>query len=312
MTHPKLSIIVPVYNTEKYLSRCIDSVLCQSFTDFELLLIDDGSKDGSGVVCDVYAENDNRIRVFHKENGGVSSVRQLGMDKAQGEYVIHVDSDDYVESTMLERLYKCASENDSDVVICDFYVNQSDCEYIVKQQPSSVNHLVVLSEMFQHLHGSCWNKLLRRDCYKKYNVSFPVDVSYCEDLSFWVCLLKNSLTITYLPEAFYHYVQHDSSIVHNYMNKKNDDGWKLMMLLNKELKDYPEIKRKAKERVAFNVVGDAYKYGAFNNLSFVWRYAKYVPNLLRYKYASLHRRFFYAGVCLGMYSYYKNKQEQSK
>ena len=94
---PKISVIVPVYNTEKYLHRCIDSVLAQTFTDWELLLIDDGSKDTSGSICDKYAAKDKRIRVFHKENGGVSSARNLGRDYAQGEWVTFVDSDDYIE-----------------------------------------------------------------------------------------------------------------------------------------------------------------------------------------------------------------------
>ena len=91
-----ISIIVPVYNTEKYLHRCIDSVLAQTYQDFELLLIDDGSKDSSGAICDEYAAQDTRVRVFHKENGGVSSARNVGLDLAQGEWVTFVDSDDYI------------------------------------------------------------------------------------------------------------------------------------------------------------------------------------------------------------------------
>lgn len=95
--NPKISVIVPVYNVEKFLRRCIDSILAQTFTDFELLLIDDGSKDKSGEICDEYAAKDARIRVFHKQNGGVSSARNLGIDKAQGEWVYFVDSDDWIE-----------------------------------------------------------------------------------------------------------------------------------------------------------------------------------------------------------------------
>lgn len=93
---PKVSIIVPVYKAEKYLNRCIDSILAQTFTDWELLLIDDGSTDRSGDICDEYAKKDTRIRVFHKENGGVSSARNLGLDSAQGEWVTFIDADDYI------------------------------------------------------------------------------------------------------------------------------------------------------------------------------------------------------------------------
>mgnify|MGYP003408173130 CR=1 FL=1 len=101
---PKISIIVPVYNTERYLSKCIDSILSQSFTVFELLLINDGSKDNSGTICDQYAVNDSRVRVFHKENGGVSSARNLGLENARGEWVTFVDSGDWIARTMYRNV----------------------------------------------------------------------------------------------------------------------------------------------------------------------------------------------------------------
>lgn len=121
---PKISVIVPVYKAEAYLHRCVDSIIAQTFTDWELLLVDDGSPDRSGDICDEYASKDARIRVFHKENGGVSSARQKGLDEAIGEYTIHADPDDWVEPMMLEELYKKAKEDDADMVICDFI-----CEY---------------------------------------------------------------------------------------------------------------------------------------------------------------------------------------
>ncbi len=101
MDNPKISVIVPVYNVEQYLPRCIDSILAQTFTDFELLLIDDGSRDNSGKICDEYAEKDSRIRVFHKENGGVSSARNVGLDNTCGEYVSFIDSDDWIGPSFL-------------------------------------------------------------------------------------------------------------------------------------------------------------------------------------------------------------------
>lgn len=103
---PKISVIVPVYNVQKYLSRCIDSILAQTFTDFELLLINDGSKDNSGKMCDEYAKKDTRIHVFHKENGGVSSARNLGLENVQGEWITFIDSDDYLNINFLSNLIK--------------------------------------------------------------------------------------------------------------------------------------------------------------------------------------------------------------
>ena len=104
--NPKISVIVPVYNVEKYLRRCIDSILSQTFSDFELLLIDDGSKDKSGDICDEYVAKDVRIKVFHKANAGVSSARNLGLDKAKGEFIFFVDSDDFLDKTHLENYSK--------------------------------------------------------------------------------------------------------------------------------------------------------------------------------------------------------------
>ena len=115
--NPKISIIVPVYNAEKYLNECVDSILNQDFTDFELLLVNDGSKDNSGHLCDKYAHKDNRVRVFHKENGGVSSARNLGLDNAIGEYIVFIDSDDYVDVNYLSILM---SVGESDLVVTGY------------------------------------------------------------------------------------------------------------------------------------------------------------------------------------------------
>ena len=204
---PKVSVIVPVYKAEKYLRKCVDSILAQTFRDFEVILVDDGSPDGSGAICDEYAKKDPRVRVFHKENGGVSSARQCGLDHARGEYTIHADPDDWVEPNMLEELYTKAKADDADMVICDFYVNDSRGQRYVRQRPSALDHETVLRELFQQLHGSCWNKLVRRACYDSYNVVFPTKISFCEDLYVNSAILKYPIKVTYIPKAFYHYEQ---------------------------------------------------------------------------------------------------------
>lgn len=202
---PKISVIVPVYKAEKYLHRCVDSILAQTFTDFELLLIDDGSPDDSGKICDEYAKRDARVRVYHKENEGVSSARQDGIDNAQGEYTIHADPDDWVESTMLEELYQKAKEDNADMVICDFFVNKATKQIYQKQQPSLLDHETVLKELFQQLHGSCCNKLIKRTCYINHNIKFCLNLNCREDLLFNVQLLVFNIKITYIPQAYYHY-----------------------------------------------------------------------------------------------------------
>ena len=157
---PVISIIVAVYKAESCLRRCVDSLLAQTFQDYEILLVDDGSPDRSGEICDEYARKDNRVRVFHKENGGVASARQCGMNNARGEYVIHADPDDWVEPNMLEELYGKAKEENANMIICDVWRDTSKKSTYVKQRLFILEHCVMLKDVFQQLHGSCWNKLV--------------------------------------------------------------------------------------------------------------------------------------------------------
>lgn len=209
---PKISVIVAVYNAEKYLHRSVDSLLAQTFRDFEILLVDDGSLDNSKQICDEYAVLDSRIRVFHKKNGGVSSTRQYGKERAQGDYIIHVDPDDWVELDMLEKLYQNALDTSADIVICDYFINTNIAQKYIRQAPSVLDANTVLIEFFRHLHGSCCNKLVRRKFCE--DIYFPKDINFCEDLIFSVCLLKKKPQISYLPKAFYHYqIDVEGSIV---------------------------------------------------------------------------------------------------
>ncbi len=216
---PDISIIVPVYNAEAYMHRCVDSLLAQTFDNFEVVLIDDGSPDSSGAICDEYARKDSRIRVFHKENGGVASARQLGIDKARGEYTIHADPDDWVEPTMLEELYNKAKTETADMVICDFLVEDNGNNSYRVQQPTSSSADAVLDDLlFHRLHGSLWNKLIRRECYKLYNIAFVKELNYCEDYLVCVKLLQKDIKVAYLNKAFYHYDQivNSGSITRNF------------------------------------------------------------------------------------------------
>ena len=216
---PKISVIVPVYKAENYLHRCIDSILAQTFTDFELLLVDDGSPDKSGRICDEYAKKDSRIRVFHKENGGVASARQYGIDNATGIYTIHADPDDWVEPTMLEELYNKAIEDDADMVICDFWVSMKNGNTYRKQEISEEKSQKVLEDLlFHRLHGSLCNKLIKLTCYTDYNIKFTKNLNYCEDYLLCIKILMHNIKVTYLNKAFYYYDQivNNDSITRNY------------------------------------------------------------------------------------------------
>lgn len=256
---PKVSIIVPVYKAEAYLHRCVDSILDQTFTDFELLLIDDGSPDRSGEICDEYAQKDSRIRVIHKENGGVSSARQRGLDEAVGEYTIHADPDDWVEPNMLEELYKKAKQDDADIVICDYFNNIGTKQTICRQCPSSLEPKQVLMELFQQLHGSCCNKLARRVCYKQYGIEFPRGINYCEDLFTWVQFLSHKeVKVAYLNKAFYHYFDNPESITRRYQRSQYETRCKFVELLEKVLPT--ELRSTILKKVTFNIFIEANIY----------------------------------------------------
>lgn len=211
MNNPSISVIVPIYRAEETLLRCLDSLKAQTFKEFEVLMIDDGSPDCCGKMIDDYAQKDSRFKAFHKQNGGVSSARQFGIDHAKGIYTIHVDPDDWVEPTMLEDLYQKALENDADMVICDFFIESYKGQKYIKQQPSALDHLTVQKELFQQLHGSCCNKLVKRACYSEGNVRFPEGISRCEDQYVITAILNNDIRVSYISKAFYHYVRCDTN-----------------------------------------------------------------------------------------------------
>ncbi|MCQ2326570.1 MAG: glycosyltransferase [Bacteroidales bacterium] len=204
---PRISIILPVYNAEKYIHRCIDSILNQTFKDFEILLIDDGSPDRSGEICDDYAKKDSRVRAFHKENGGVASARQVGIDNAVGEYSIHVDADDWVEENMLEELYKAAKDSDADMVYCDYY-EEIEGKQTLKQMNPIDHSIITAGDIMFRIGASLWRKLIRTECYKKYDIRFIEGFNHGEDLLVALQLCSHKEIITkYLPKAFYHYVR---------------------------------------------------------------------------------------------------------
>lgn len=264
---PVISIIVPVYKAELYLRRCLDSLLIQTFHNFEIILINDGSPDTSGTICDEYANKDYRVQVYHIENGGVSAARQFGVNHAIGEYMIHADPDDWIEPNMLEELYNYALKNNSDLVICDYYIDTPNGIKYCKQQPSSLNHDVVLSELFQQLHGSCCNKLVKRSCYNNNNIKFPIGINYCEDLYTWVILLQNPINISYLDKAFYHYDNciNPNSISRYYSFEKYQERRNFYNRLRSELK--PEYKYHCNTLLA-NIAFEAFRHNIFSNCKY--------------------------------------------
>ena len=201
---PKISVIVPVYNTEKYLHRCIDSILEQTFTDFELLLINDGSKDNSGAICDEYAQKDSRVRVFHKENGGVSSARNLGLDKANGEWITFIDSDDDIQN--LEAL--CKSKLDSDIILFSLRMDYNDgrtyCDPLLPLPDTfDTKENYIKNYLHFHVFNSVCAKLIRRSVLK--DLCFDTTIKFGEDALFNLKLMNLVDKITICNEIVYVY-----------------------------------------------------------------------------------------------------------
>lgn len=234
MNNPLISIIVPVYNVESYLPKCLDSILAQTYQTWEAVLVDDGSTDCSGSICDEYALKDQRIKVVHKENGGVSSARQVGTDSVAGDYIIHVDPDDYVEPRMLEEMYEALNEQNADILVCDYYSDKEADNSKYVSQPIIDNTVkgLVTSILRCKLHGSLWNKMAKRLIYTDYKARFYAGIDCCEDVLIWAQLVDKELKVVYLPKAYYHYVQNINSITFEMSPKLFDIQKNFLIKLN--------------------------------------------------------------------------------
>lgn len=213
---PAISIIVPIFNMEHLMRRCIDSLLAQTFTDYELLLIDDGSKDGSWSICQEYAHKDARIGIYHKENGGLSDARNYGLSKAIGKYTIFADPDDWVSPEGLDRLYATAEREQADMTMCDLYREDEYSRHYMCQRPQSLQAEDVLKELFANIQGFTVNKLIRRDVYTRFGISYPKGIYGCEDQYTMAAILLHDIKISYEPVAFYHYMYNSASLTRHY------------------------------------------------------------------------------------------------
>lgn len=211
----EISIIVPVYQVEKYIRQCVDSILAQTFTDFELILVDDGSKDQSGKICDEYAGMDERVKVIHKENGGAADTRNRGMEQAIGNYFMFVDSDDYIAPTMVECLYKNILNENADIAACNYlYFFENDRK---KDFATNVKSEVLTgTEIFYDRKNErnygfwtvVWNKLMKRETVGK--IRFRSG-KYYED-EFWANeIYQMDIKIVTVPDCLYYYRQHENS-----------------------------------------------------------------------------------------------------
>lgn len=232
---PTVSIIVPVYNAEKTIGRCIESILNQEFTDFELLLIDDGSTDGSGILCDVYAEKDSRICVVHKGNSGVSNSRNLAIDMANGTYLQFLDADDWITPNATRTFVESAVASNADMVISDFYrvvdkrVSQKGSidEEGFMSRPEYAEHMMENPADFYY--GVLWNKLYRREIVDKYRLRMDPGISWCEDFMFNLEYIRHAERFYVVQLPLYYYVKTKGSLASQGMNISKTIKMKLMV-----------------------------------------------------------------------------------
>lgn len=222
-----VSVIIPVYNAESYLLQCIESVLVQTMPDFEVLLVDDGSSDASGAICDRCAEQDARIRVFHIPNGGVSAARNLGLDKALGDFVVFVDADDWIDTDHLQRLL-ASNIGSHGIVFSNFVWERNDGrgghpapmpDFDVTDNPEA--RMKAFAQLLRaHCFGWAWNKMFSRDLIEKYDLRFDTSIHYAEDEIFTARYCIYATRIVCNSHPTYHYRHVPGSLLHRQIDPR--------------------------------------------------------------------------------------------
>lgn len=216
MKNDLISIIIPVYKVEKYLEKCIESVLKQTYTNLQIILVDDGSPDNCGKICDEYAKKDSRIEVIHKANGGLSDARNVGISKAKGRYIGFVDSDDYIKEDMYEILLNLIKKYDADVSICNLYdvIDENECIRNKENGIREYSRIDILKEILldKNIQSYAWNKLYKKELFDE--IKYPIGKKY-EDIgtTFYLFEKCNKIVVTSEPE--YYYLKRADSLVNN-------------------------------------------------------------------------------------------------
>ncbi|MDE7431629.1 MAG: glycosyltransferase [Lachnospiraceae bacterium] len=251
-----ISVIVPIYNVKKYLKKCIESICGQTYKDLEIILVDDGSYDGSAEICDLYQKKDDRITVLHKKNEGLVSARKSGMQASHGRYIAYVDGDDWIESGMFERLYDKMTESNADIVMCghfndtggisqEAYHDMPDGYYGKKKLLGSVYPKMIADKAFfdWKIYPALWDKLFKRESIEPYQMSVDEKIKMGEDAACTYPALLNAESIYILHECMYHYRQTTTSMVKNVQDsaKEREQFQVLYRSVNKSLEQYKDI-----------------------------------------------------------------------
>ena len=259
MEQYKISLIVPVYKVEEYLNKCVDIIINQTYKNLEIILVDDGSPDNCGKICDEYAKKDSRIKVIHKENGGVSSARNVGLDVATGDYIGFVDSDDWIEDDMYEFLIKKCLYYNTDIARCEFI---DEYDFNISDKNISLNENYYIIENSDNIiidiikgswsEGILWNKLYKSSLLR--NIRLKNDLKYCEDLLFNYYVMKKANKIFVSNIKKYHYFRRNDSVTGVQISESSFDMLKVADIIISNEIDNREIYIYAVRRIVRNCI----------------------------------------------------------
>lgn len=263
MSDIKVSIIMPVYKVEEYVGKAIESIQAQTLKEWEFLIVDDGTPDRSGKICDEYAAKDERIHVIHKENGGAPSARNLAIDMAKGEYMYFLDSDDWAEPTMLEDMYKLAKRDQAQLVVAGFYIDtyyEKDkyltADYVVEDAvyPDKESFRTNAYKLFdKNLLYTPWNKLYESRYIMENNLRFPT--TFWDDFPFNVSIVRNVERVTVTSKQYYHFLRARSESETTayrpgmYEKREEEHGWMVNLYKEWKVQDYASMEMIARRYV---------------------------------------------------------------
>ena len=300
---PLVTVIVPIYKAEAYIERCLQSLQSQTLTPIEVLLIDDGSPDRSGEICDEYAKLSPIFRVIHKTNEGLSATLELGIQMAKGEYSIQVDPDDWIDLDMLELMYQKATQENADMVICDFSIIKRKGVKYSCQKPSALRADIVLREILTIHHGSGCNKLVRNKLYALHNIHHPKGFSLCDDLYVTSSLLSHDIRVSYIPRAFYHYDQtiNANSFIKHYNGDTLQKDLCMFRAFDELSKSFGANRLTCLQQMSQLIVSRAMKGGFLNSKEFAKAFAFTIPYIESNPRLKPLRKFRFLAACRGYY-----------
>lgn len=303
-----VSILVPVYNSEKYLRQCLDSIVNQTYKDLQVVIVDDGSIDNSLSICREYADKYEFIEVYHQGNAGVASARNALLDKARGDYTIFIDSDDWIELDMIEGLLHYIAEHDFDIAICgsvseynnsETTVDTSYCSPLIDNREEAVKKFILHKE----LNGSLCNKLVRTSLF--HNLRFAQDIWYGEDALMMWQVLQRVNRIGSMPTPYYHYRMNDASISHQTFGPQKMSGHQVWATIYADTcRDWPEYKRVARAAFAISDMWLLFyaaldKYPFDKNISHFQRHVREnIIDILRAQHIKVNKKVFALGMAL--------------